>query len=75
MEIPPRQAIAKEITLSGPGARLRKGRKYEVQAKGSWKAVWTASVADVGYGNLQKMGGGTGVVSFEFESNPVTFEA
>ena len=75
LEIAPRTAVAKEIKLSGPGARLRKGRKYEVQAKGSWKAVWQASVADVGYGNLQKMGGGTGVAQFEFESNPVEFEA
>lgn len=75
LEIAPRHAITKEIVLGGPGARLRKGRKYEVQVKGSWKAVWQASVADVGYQNLQKMGGGTGVVSFEFESNAVTFEA
>ena len=75
IEIAPRSAIAKEIVLGGPGARLRKGRKYEVQAKGNWKAVWLASAADVGYRNLQRMGGGTGVVSFDFESNPVTFEA
>jgi hypothetical protein len=75
LEIPPRQAVAKEIVLGGPGARLRKGRKYEVKAMGSWKAVWQASVVDVGYQNLQRMGGGTGVVSFEFESNSVTFEA
>ena len=75
IEIAPRNAIAKDIVLGGPGARLRKGRKYEVQAKGSWKAVWLASVADVGYRNLQRMGGGTGVVNFEFESNPVAFEA
>jgi hypothetical protein len=75
LEIAPRHAIAKEIVLEGAGVQLEKGSKYEVRAKGKWKAVWQASVADIGYGNLQKMGGGTGVVSFGFDSNTVSVKA
>jgi len=75
LEIEPRNAITKEVVLSGPALQLEKGIDYEVQAKGKWKAVWHASVKDVGDENLKKMGGGTGVVSWEFESESVHFKA
>jgi hypothetical protein len=75
LEIAPRHAIAKEIVLEGPGAQLEKGARYEIQSKGRWKAVWQASVAAIGYGNLQKMGGGTGVVGIDFESNVIDIKA
>lgn len=69
VEIGPRHAVAREIVLEGPGAQLEPGKQYEVTAKGRWRAVWQANVLDVGYGNLQKMGGGTGVMHVDFESN------
>ncbi|KIW03544.1 uncharacterized protein PV09_05305 [Verruconis gallopava] len=75
LEIEPRRAIAKELVLDGPGVQLEQGRLYEVRAKGTWKAVWQANVADIGYSNLQKMGGGTGVLSFDFVSNVITIKA
>jgi hypothetical protein len=75
LEIAPRHAIAKEIVLEGPGAQIEEGARYEIQATGKWKAVWHASVVEIGYGNLQKMGGGTGVVSFDFESNVISIKA
>jgi hypothetical protein len=66
LEIAPRKAITKEIILDGPGAKLEKGKEYDVQARGRWKAVWHASVLDVGDQNLKKMGGGTGVKTWDF---------
>lgn len=75
LEIEARNAISKEIVLSEPGAKLEKDVEYEVQAKGRWKAVWHASVKDVGDENLKKMGGGTGVMTWDFESDVVRFKA
>lgn len=75
MEIAPHHAVAKEIVLDGPAAKLEKGREYEVHARGTWKAVWHASVLDVGDDNLKKMGGGTGVKTWDFESNILKIKA
>lgn len=69
LEIGPRQAITKEFVLDGPGTKLGKGKEYDVQAKGKWKAVWHASVLDIGDENLKKMGGGTGVKTWDFDTN------
>jgi hypothetical protein len=68
LEVGPRHAITKEFVLDGPGVRLEKGKEYDVQAKGRWKAVWHASVLDIGDENLKKMGGGTGVNTWDFET-------
>lgn len=76
LEIEPRSAITKEIVLSDtPGAKFEKDAEYEIQAKGTWKAVWHASVKEIGDENLKKMGGGTGVMTWDFESNPAHFKA
>jgi len=75
LELEPRHAITKEIVLDGPGAQLEKGTTYEVKAKGSCKAVWHASAADIGEDNLIKMGGGTGVIGWDFESNVLRLQA
>jgi hypothetical protein len=75
LEIEPRSAITKEIVLSEPGSKLEKGAEYDVQAKGKWKAVWHASVKEVGDENLKKMGGGTGVMTWDFESDAVRVKA
>lgn len=75
LEIEPRSAITKELVLSElPGAKLEKDAEYEIQAKGKWKAVWHASVKDIGDENLKKMGGGTGVMTWDFESDLVRFK-
>jgi hypothetical protein len=75
LEIEPRNAVTKEVVLSEPAAKLEKGVEYEVQAKGRWKAVWHASVKDIGDENLKKMGGGTGVITWNFESDVVRVKA
>jgi hypothetical protein len=75
LEIGPRSAITKEIVLSEPSSKLEKGAEYDVQAKGKWKAVWHASVKDIGDENLKKMGGGTGVMTWNFESDAVRVKA
>lgn len=75
LEIEPRSAITKELVLSAlPGATLEKDAEYEIQAKGRWKAVWYASVKDIGDENLKKMGGGTGVMTWDFESDVARFK-
>jgi len=74
-EIGPRRAITKEIVLDGPGAKLQNGKEYDVQVKGRWKAVWHASVLDIGDENLKKMGGGTGVKTWDFESEVLRIKA
>jgi hypothetical protein len=68
LEIGPRHAITKEIVLDGTGVKLVRGKEYDIQAKGRWKAVWHASVLDVGDQNLKKMGGGTGVNTWGFDT-------
>ncbi|QDS76193.1 hypothetical protein FKW77_008219 [Venturia effusa] len=76
LEIEPRSAITKELVLSElPGAKLEKDTEYEIQAKGKWKAVWHASVKDIDNEQLKKMGGGTGVMTWDFESNSARFKA
>ncbi|KAF2432833.1 hypothetical protein EJ08DRAFT_647922 [Tothia fuscella] len=71
LEIRPRQAITKEIVLDNPAMKMQRGKDYSVQGKGQWKAVWHASVTDVGDDNLKKMGGGTGVSTWAFETEVV----
>jgi hypothetical protein len=75
LEIKPRHAITKEITLDSPAVKVEKGKEYDVQARGKWKAVWHASVVDIGDDNLKKMGGGTGVMTWDFESEVVRIKA
>lgn len=73
LEIEPRHAITKEIVLDNLGLKLEKGKEYDVKAKGRWKAVWHASVLDVGDKNLKNMGGGTGVMTWDFETDSIRF--
>jgi hypothetical protein len=75
LEVKAHHAITKEIVVAGPAMQLENGVEYEVQAKGRMKAVWHASVEDIGDENLKKMGGGTGVTSFDFESDVVRIQA
>jgi hypothetical protein len=69
LELAPRHAITKDVYLEGPGFALEKGKTYDVQAHGKWKAVWHASVTAIGEANLMKMGGPTGLVNWDFESD------
>jgi hypothetical protein len=75
LEISPRHAITKELVLDGNGAKLVRGKEYDIQAKGRWKAIWHASVLDVGDENLKKMGGGTGVNTWDFATETLRIKA
>ena len=72
IELEPRHAVTKDVTLEGPGIFLEKGKEYNVQAKGLWKMVWHANVADVGERELKLSAGTTGFMSWEYESDVVT---
>ena len=78
----PLHAVTKTIVLSSPGKedfpaglKLETGREYEIRAKGHWRAVWHANVADVGEGTLKRTGGGTGLWSGGFVSERVRLKA
>lgn len=65
----PQHAITKDIVLDAPGFTLENGKSYDVQARGKWKAVWHADSANVGVENLRRIGGPTGPLNWEFESD------
>jgi hypothetical protein len=69
LELAPRHAVTKDVYLEAPGLALEKGKTYDVQAHGKWKAVWHASLTAIGEANLMKMGGPTGLVNWDFESD------
>jgi hypothetical protein len=64
----PRHAVTKDVVLQAENFELQKGREYEVQAKGRWKAVWRVGVGDQSAERLRKWGIGMGVLRGEFES-------
>jgi hypothetical protein len=74
LELAPRHAVTKNVYLEAPGLALEKGKTYDVQAHGKWKAVWHASLKAIGEVNLMKMGGPTGLVSWDFESDVIQLE-
>jgi hypothetical protein len=69
LELEPRHAITKDVVLGTPGLNLEKGKTYAVQAKGRWRAVWHASVLDIGEDNLKRAGGPTGLINWDFETD------
>jgi len=68
IELQPRHAATQDVVLETQGFTLEKGKSYHVQARGKWRAVWHADAADVGEENLRRMGGPSGSVNWEFES-------
>ncbi|KAL4819898.1 hypothetical protein BDW67DRAFT_173166 [Aspergillus spinulosporus] len=55
VEIPPGGKIDAEVKI--PLVPLEEGRKYTVQAKGWWQAVWEQPMGDVPRENLEKLAG------------------
>jgi len=72
IELEPRHAVTKDVTLEGPRLPFQKGKEYDIQARGRWKVVWHANVTDVGEKALKLGAGATGIISWEYESNVVT---
>lgn len=69
VELLPRHAVTKDVPLEEPDIALLEGHSYEIQVRSSWKAVWHADVKDVGETQLKRIGGPTGLLNWEYESN------
>jgi len=69
VELLPRHAVTKDVSLDDPDIELEPGHSYDVQVKSIWKAVWHANSKDVGENLLKRGGGPTGLVNWEYESN------
>jgi hypothetical protein len=71
IEILPLHAVAKDISLQPPDVSLESGKTYSIKARGRWKAVWHARLSDFDPAYLQKLGGATGLIDWNYESNIV----
>jgi len=69
VELLPRHAVTKDVLLEEPDIALEGGRSYDVQIRSIWKAVWHANVEDTGETQLQRIGGPTGLINWDYESN------
>jgi hypothetical protein len=69
VELLPRHAVTKDVSLDEPDISLEPGRSYDIQVRSTWKAVWHANSKDVGEGLLKRQGGPTGLVNWDYESN------
>jgi hypothetical protein len=65
----PRHAVTKDVGLTPPGISLVSGKSYAVQVKSQWKGVWHADPEISSQQRLRGMGGPTGLVNWEYESN------
>ena|ERR1700761_6125412 len=69
VELLPRHAVTKDVPLEEPDIVLEKGKTYDVQVRSTWKAVWHANIKESGEAQLKRIGGPTGLVNWEYESN------
>ncbi|KAL2852090.1 hypothetical protein BJY01DRAFT_208468 [Aspergillus pseudoustus] len=60
-----------EVSVTIPRAPLVAGRRYTIQAKGWWQAVWEVPLVDVPIRDLEEL---TGALRGEFKSNIVSIE-
>ncbi|KAL4758785.1 uncharacterized protein BDW70DRAFT_152217 [Aspergillus foveolatus] len=69
VEIPPGGKIDAEVKI--PLVPLEQGKKYTIQAKGWWQAVWEQPLGDVPRENLEKL---EGALRGEYVSEAVPVE-
>jgi hypothetical protein len=69
VELLPRHAVTKDVPLEDPDIALLEGHSYDIQVRSSWKAVWHADIKNVGETQLKRLGGPTGLLNWEYESN------
>ena len=72
LDLRPRATIETEVTLTAPIVELEKGKKYDVEVRGSWKAVWPYRIADVTSTDLEKMRGSEQALTGDLESNKLS---
>lgn len=71
LEVQPRHAITKDVVLDTQTVPLLSGMSYEIRAEGNWTAVWRANILHVGKENLRRIGGPTGTIQWEYNSDPL----
>ncbi|KAL4936582.1 hypothetical protein BDV06DRAFT_204743 [Aspergillus oleicola] len=69
VQIPAGETIDTEVTI--PLVPLTEGRRYTIQAKGRWHAVWEKSLDDIPADDLQRL---TGAERGTFESEVVPID-
>jgi hypothetical protein len=69
LELLPRHAVAKDVPVKATGITFKPGKNYDVKVSGRWKAVWHADAKVAGEQRLRLMGGPTGLVNWDYESN------
>ncbi|KAL3459503.1 hypothetical protein BJX64DRAFT_291172 [Aspergillus heterothallicus] len=69
VQIAPGESADVNVTI--PRTPLVQGRRYTIQAKGWWQAVWEAPIEDVPNKDLEEL---TGALRGEFESNAVPIQ-
>ncbi|KAI9709514.1 MAG: hypothetical protein M1820_003274 [Bogoriella megaspora] len=74
LEVAPGAKTKTEVQLSSPIIQLEKGEKYEITAKGDWKAVWPLKADDISDDELAKMGGSQTAKFGAFVSNEITLD-
>lgn len=75
LELAPRHAVTKDITLEGDGWALERGKEYRVRASGKAMVVWYAVVTADAERTLKVGGGPTGSMGWVFDSEVVGFVA
>ncbi|KAL9084381.1 MAG: hypothetical protein Q9165_008095 [Trypethelium subeluteriae] len=71
LELHPRATVENEVALVAPTVGLEKGKTYDLEVRGSWKAVWPYKLAEVTSADLDNMGGSEKAFAGDFESNRI----
>ena len=74
VEIQPGESKVQSYVVGEPKYRLKDGNRYELRARGTWKAVWSGAKAGVTERELKQMGRGKRALTAAFESNMITVE-
>jgi hypothetical protein len=69
VELLPRHAVTKDVPLEEPDIVLESGKSYDIQVRSTWKAIWHANIKESGEAQLKRIGGPTGLVNWDYESN------
>ncbi|KAF2230029.1 hypothetical protein EV356DRAFT_509555 [Viridothelium virens] len=72
LELHPRATVENEVALTAPAVKLEKGRTYDMEVRGNWKAVWPYKLAEVTSEDLEKMSGSERAFAGDFESNKIS---
>ena len=74
VEIQPGETKVQSYVVGESKYKLKDGGRYELRARGTWKAVWPGAKADVTEEEVKQMGRGERALSAAFKSNVITVE-